>query len=256
MSRLPAAFLGPPIAHRALHDAASGRPENTRGAIVAAIEAGYGIEIDVQPSAEGVPMVFHDEALYRLCGRPGLIADTAAVELAGMAVQGTRETIPRLADVLALVAGKVPILVEIKDQTGVLGPVDGGFERAVAAELAAYLGPVAAMSFNPHAVAVLAEAAPGVARGLVTCSFPAEYWPGLPRARAEELARIPDAEGMAVDFISHQHSELDAPRVRALRAGGLPVLCWTVRSAEAEAQARLGADNITFEGYAAEMPSS
>lgn len=256
MSRLPAAFLRAPIAHRALHDAASARPENTRAAIAAAIAAGYGIEIDVQPSAEGIPMVFHDEELGRLCGRPGKIAGTAAAELEKTHVLGTRETIPRLAEVLALVAGRVPLLVEIKDQTGVLGPVDGGFERAVGAELAAYRGLVAAMSFNPFSVAAFAAAAPAVARGLVTCSFPAFYWPGLPRPRAEELAAIPDAEGLAVDFISHQHGELASTRVRALRAKGLPVLCWTVRSLEAELQARLGADNITFEGYEAAVAAA
>ena len=131
---LPAAFLERPIAHRALHG--PGRPENSRAAIRAAVAAGYGIEIDVQPSADGVAMVFHDADLDRLTGTAGPIRGRTAADLARLPLHGGDEGIPTLAEVLALVAGRVPLLVEIKDQDGALGPGVGALEAATAAACA------------------------------------------------------------------------------------------------------------------------
>ena len=118
---LPPAFLRLPIAHRALHDRAQGRPENSRAAIRAAIAAGYGIEIDLQASADGVAMVFHDDDLGRLTGATGPVRARTAAELGAIRLTDAEDGIPTLAEVLEIVAGRVPLLIEIKDQSGEMG---------------------------------------------------------------------------------------------------------------------------------------
>lgn len=255
MTPLPPAFLTAPIAHRALHDLTDGRPENSRAAIRAAIEAGYGIEIDLQPSSEGRAMVFHDYALKRLTGQEGTISTQPAETLGGIALLGGDEGIPTFAEVLDLVAGRVPLLVEIKDQDGVLGPNIGALEEAAARDVAGYEGPLAFMSFNPHSVAALASLAPHVPRGLVTDAYDETGWPLVPPARRDELRAIPDFDRTGASFISHRAADLSRPRVAEIKASGTPVLCWTVRSPAEEAEARRVADNITFEGYAAPIPA-
>jgi glycerophosphoryl diester phosphodiesterase len=249
---LPAAFLRAPIAHRGLHDRARGIVENSRAAAEAAIAAGYGVELDVQRSADGEAMVFHDDDMRRLTGAPGLVTDYSAVALAGITLAGSTETVPTLAEFLARVAGRAPLLIEVKDQDGALGPDVGPLEARVGALLAGYAGPVALMSFNPHAVAALAEAAPDVPRGLTTCNFEDDEWT-LPDYRRAELSGLADAERLGVAFISHDRRDLQNPAVRRLKAR-VPVLCWTVRSPAEEATARRIADNITFEGYAPVIP--
>jgi glycerophosphoryl diester phosphodiesterase len=251
---LPPDFLRLPIAHRGLHDLARGRPENTLSAVRAAAEAGYGIEIDVQPSADGVPMVFHDHDLPRVTGRQGLVHDLTAAELGRIAVQGTSEHIPTLAEVVEEVAGRVPLLVEVKDLDGAMRDDVGPFEDRVATVLARATGPVAVMSFGPESVAALARAAPWLPRGLTTCAFEPADWPVLSPEVCRRLRGIPDAERVGASFISHEAADLGSPRVAELRAAGLSVLCWTIRSPAAEAEARRIAANVTFEGYAAAIP--
>jgi glycerophosphoryl diester phosphodiesterase len=252
---LPAAFLQAPIAHRALHDRKAGRPENSPAAFRAAVDAGYGIECDIQPSADGVPMVFHDYDLRRLTGIPGRVRGLTAAKLRALRLLDGDDGIPTLEEMLALVAGRVPILIEIKDQDGDMGPAVGPLERAVAGALQGYAGPVAVMSFNPHSVAALGEAAPEVPRGLTTSAYTAEDWPLLtPRAR-DRLRDIPDYDAVGASFVSHEAADLARPRVAELKARGAAVLCWTIRSPEAEAAARRVAGNVTFEGYAATLPA-
>lgn len=246
---LPRAFLETPIAHRGLHDAAAGRPENSLAAMVAAVAAGYGIEMDIQGSADGTPMVFHDATLKRMTAATGPVAGRGAAELSAIALTGGTVGIPSLAEVLAEVGGRVPLLIEIKDQSHVMGPVDGVLERAVAEILAGYDGPVAVMGFNPHTVAALARAAPGIPRGLVTGSYGHPDWAQLGAARLAELRAIADFDRLGAAFISHDKDDLADPAVAALKDRGVPVLSWTITS-EAEARAaRRIADNITFERF-------
>ncbi|MFW8594156.1 glycerophosphodiester phosphodiesterase family protein [Cribrihabitans neustonicus] len=248
---LPAAFLRAPIAHRALHDAADQRPENSRAAVRAALSAGYGVELDLQLSADGQAVVFHDTTLDRMTGEPGLVRDRSRAELAAIPLAGgAGEGIPSLAEVLALVAGQVPLLLELKDQDGSMGPGGvGALEAAVADALRGYEGPVALMSFNPHAVAEMARVAPEVPRGLVTSSYEPQDWPDLPKAVCDDLRGIHDFERVDAGFISHQADDLARRRVQQLRDQGVPVLCWTVKSLAEDTAARAFADNVTFEGY-------
>ena len=247
------AFLRVPLTHRALHDVSDGRPENSRAAIRAAIAAGYGIEIDLQLSSDGQAMVFHDYALGRLTGETGAIRQRTATDLQAIPLTGDSEGIPTFAEVLALVDGQVPLLVELKDQDGMMGPNVGPLEQATAKAIARYDGPLAVMSFNPHSVAAMAKHAPDVPRGLVTGGYTASDWPLLNAATRDALRDIPDFDRVGACFISHQARDLDRDRVRDLKQKGVPVFCWTVRSPAQEQDVRKIADNITFEGYLAKI---
>lgn len=248
---LPTAFLTTPIAHRALHDKTQGRPENSRAAVRAAVEAGYAIEIDIQPSWDSVPMVFHDYDLRRLTPAKGSIFMTSAKDLARIPLYGSSEGIPTLSEILTIVAGKVPLLIEIKDQDGDLGRSVGALEKSVAWDLSTYAGPVAVMSFNPHSMLAMAEYAPQIPRGLTTSAYAHDDWAPVKPETCDRLREIPDYDACGACFISHEASDLGRDRVAALKASGAAVLCWTIRSAAEETEARKIADNVTFEGYLA-----
>lgn len=251
LPRLPQSFVSTPFAHRALHDIADGRPENSRAAIRAAIAAGYGIEIDVQLSGDGAAMVFHDYHLERLTDVQGAVQLLSADALKSTPLRGGNEGIPDLPEVLSLIAGQVPLLIELKDQDGAMGPRVGALERATAQALTGYTGDVAVMSFNPHAVVAMQELAPDVPRGLTTSAYRPDDWPPLPKETCAALRGIPDYDRVGAVFISHEVDDLGRARVAELKKAGAVVNCWTVRSAAQEAVARQVADTITFEGYLA-----
>ncbi|WP_306152275.1 glycerophosphodiester phosphodiesterase family protein [Roseovarius sp. MMSF_3281] len=253
--RLPDAFRHIPLAHRALHDKSAGRPENSRAAIMAAVSAGYGIEIDVQPSQEGCAMVFHDYDMARLTGERGPIQQRRVAELAQVPLLGGDEGVPTLAQVLELVGGKVPLLIELKDQHGQMGATDGRLEASVADAVKGYGGPVAVMSFNPEMVARLAGLIPDVPRGLTTAGFSPEGWGLLKPAVRARLREIPDYDRVGASFISHEVADLDSPKVAGMKARGADILCWTVKSRAQEQIARQVACNITFEGYLPDFPA-
>ena len=252
---LDPAFLRLPIAHRGLHDRAKGVIENSPSAFAAAIAAGYGIELDLQLSADGVAMVFHDETLDRLTDKLGPVAARSAAELCQIGLSGGVDRIPTLRDVLAQVAGRVPLLIELKDQTLTLGDSDGRLEQATADALQGYAGPVAVMSFNPSMMAQMARLAPHIARGITTSSFDPDDWAPIPAATCDHLRKIAEYDAVGASFISHQGDDLTRPRLAELRAKGAAILCWTIRSPAEEATARQTAQNITFEGYLPHIPA-
>lgn len=252
MIALPEAFVHAPLAHRALHDVDDGRPENSRAAIAAAVSAGYGIEIDVQLSRDHVAMVFHDDVLDRLTGETGPVRALDASRLGDVGLRGGSEGIPALPEILHLVNGQVPLLIEIKDQDGQMGGNIGPLEQAVAQAVKGYKGPLALMSFNPYAVACIADLCPDIPRGLVTSSYDPQAW-GLPPQICDHLREIPDYDRVGASFISHEVDDLASARVAQLKADGARILCWTVRSSAQEEQARRVAENVTFEGYLAQL---
>lgn len=257
MSRipLPPEFLRLPLAHRGLHDASRGCIENSPSAFAAAIAAGYGIELDVQRSADDVAVVFHDDDMDRLTDATGAFRDYNAATLGRTVLRGSTDTIPTLKEVLALVAGKVPLLVEIKENWNTMKDTDGLLEKAIAADLVGYSGPVAVMAFNPHCIAHMARLAPGLPRGLTTEAYDPVLNAPIPAEACDYLREIPDYDRTRSSFISHQASDLTRPRVAELKAQGAKIMCWTIRSPEAEAAARRIADNITFEGYLPTLPA-
>ncbi len=238
---LPDAFRRP-LAHRGLHDAAAGLPENSLAAVRAAAAAGYGIEIDLQPSADGEAMVFHDDALARLTGEAGPVSSRRAADLGRLTLLGTAETIPTLEIVLAAVAGRAPLLIELKRQAD-----PGPLAARCAALLAGYAGPAAVMSFDPAMLIPLREALPGVPRGLVSMADWAGE--GLDAERSGALARLEAMAAVGASFASYRWSDLPTAETAALREAGTPVLCWTVRRPEDAAAVAPHADAITFEGF-------
>ena len=251
MTPLSPEFLKRPLAHRGLHDRAALAEENSLSAFRRAIDHGYGIELDVRPSAEGRAMVFHDADLGRMTGETGILSEVPARELGRIRLGAGGDSIPTLQEVLKLVAGRVPVLVEIKDPDNTLSAAGSAVDEDVARVLRLYEGPVAAMSFNPNTVAEVRRLAPQIAIGLVTCDFPELYWPQVSVARRKQLASLDSVDGVGASFISHARTDLDSPRVMRVKKAGLPVLSWTIRSRQQEIEARKIADNITFEGYLA-----
>lgn len=255
MSRLPQVFLERPIAHRGLHG--EGAPENSLSAFRAAREAGYGAELDVQLSADGRAVVFHDDTLDRMTAERGPVAARTADELAGIALAGGREDpIPTLAQALET-AGEAPVLVEVKRQPD--AEALGRLAAAVAEAVAAHPGPAAVMSFDPAAALWFRDHAPEVPRGLVSMDFTRRDRgegdrDGLTAEERRALADLAAFDAAGCDFASYRWRDLARPAVQALRAWGVPVLCWTTRGPREDAQARELADNVTFEGYRPETP--
>ncbi len=243
----PAWLVSRPIAHRGLHDAAAGRFENTVSAAEAAIVGGFAIECDVQISSDGEAMVFHDHALDRLTGETGPVRDRTAAFLAGVAVGGTPDRIATLGEFLDRIAGRVPLVVEVKSRFD----GDERLARRVVAILAGRPDPLAVKSFDPEVVALLREVAPDLPRGIVGQS---RYEEGevasLPEARRREMTDLLHWPRTRPDFISWRHADLPGaasflPRLLA----GVPVMTWTVRSAADAARALGHADQIVFEGF-------
>jgi glycerophosphoryl diester phosphodiesterase len=245
-------FYDVPFAHRGLHDVNDGLPENSRAAIRAAMQFGYGIEIDVQLSADGAAMVFHDYGLGRLTSTSGAVRQNTSAALQRVGLTGNDETIPTLPKILTLIDGRVPLLIELKDQDGDMGQDIGPLEEATAQALKGYIGPVALMSFNPHSVAKMRDLCPDLPRGIVTSAYRYEEWP-LKRQTCDHLRDIPDYDRVGACFISHEVDDLDRPRVAELQDQGAMICCWTVTSPAQEKMAREIADNITFEQYHAAL---
>jgi glycerophosphoryl diester phosphodiesterase len=238
-----------PIAHRGWHDKAKGRLENTAPAFRAAIAGGYGIECDLQGAEDGTPMVFHDQNLDRLVAAKGAIAAYSADKLAGFRYKGLNEGILTFAQLLELVAGKVPLLVEVK-HNGRLRP---GFLESIARQAAAYKGPIALMSFDRKVVASLGELAPSVPRGALIGSrqLISSLWAA--RSRTRESPAASRLFGTAPDGVAFYAVQINLVAVARAwmrrRRQELPLFTWTVRTPRHRARAARWADAPIFEGY-------
>jgi len=252
--RLDPAFLNIPIAHRGLHDAALGVVENSLSAFEAAIEHGYGIELDVQLSADGEAMTFHDDTLDRLTNQRGPVKARSSRDLGSIPLNAGQDKIPNMAQTLGLIAGQVPLLVEIKDQDGALGTDVGPLEKRLAELLGSYDGPLGVMSFNPHSIAAFRKFAPHIPTGRVTCAF--DTWPGVSTTDLAKLHEISAADAGGISFVSHNHKDLASDQITAAKSEGLDILCWTIKNLDQENQARVVAQNITFESYQAAHPAA
>ncbi|MCU0831625.1 MAG: glycerophosphodiester phosphodiesterase [Rhizobiaceae bacterium] len=224
-----------PIAHRGLHDGNVTRFENTLSAFEAAARAGYAIECDVVLAADGVPMVFHDLTLERLTDQTGDVIARDSAALARLSIGGTADHIPTLHDALRVVAGRVPVVIELKGHDA----SDHRLVAAVAAVLDGYSGKAALMSFDHWLVRRFALDAPG--------------WPGGLTAEGTSTGDLEAHCAMlahGIGFASFHVHELPNPFVTLLRERlGLPVITWTVRTAEEVELTRAHADQMTFEGF-------
>lgn len=226
-----------PIAHRGFHDLNNLRWENTLSAFDAAIARDYAIECDVHLSADGVPVVFHDSALGRLTGEDGFVYDRTVAQLQQLAIGGTQDHVPTLAQMLERVGGRVPLVIELK---GIEGK-DDGLVAAVAKELATYDGKVAIMSFDHWLVRHFASDAPGIPAGLTAEGrTPAEL-----EAHFSMLAH-------PISFVSFSVQDLPNPFISFVREKlAMPVITWTVRNDAARTATFAHADQMTFEGFEA-----
>ncbi|MGH1589420.1 glycerophosphodiester phosphodiesterase family protein [Methylobacterium phyllosphaerae] len=237
-----------PIAHRGLHDRGAGRPENTLAAARAAVAGGFAIECDVQMSADGEAMVFHDAALGRLTGASEAVAETSAAELGTLAVAGSAETIPTLPAFLAAVAGAVPVVIEVKSR------YDGDLRLATrTAEVAAsYAGPVALKSFDPKVVAALRDLCPStIPRGIVAETTQDDpLYAALTPSFRRALSDVLHFAETRPDFLSWRVDDLpSAPTYLCRLLGRIPVMAWTVRTEDQRARASTHADQMVFEGF-------
>lgn len=227
------ALIARPFAHRGLHG--PGRPENGRAAFEAAIAAGHGIELDVQASADGEAFVFHDYELERLTEGFGAVRTLGSAELKRIRLKDSDETIPTLAEILALIAGRAPLLIEVKSPDRRVAALSREVHRA----LAGYTGPVAVMSFNPEIAHWFAVHAPGRLRGLVI-SEAGRKWRGIATRRFALWRARPD-------FLAYDIRDLPSRFADTARAKGLKVLTWTCRTIEDRARAAEHADQIIHE---------
>ena len=216
------------FAHRGLHG--PGVPENSLAAFRAALDIGAGIECDVRLSADGEPVIFHDHDLHRLCASALAIEATSAAILKGQRLLSTNEHIPPLNDLLSLVGGRVPLLIELKTRGGNAAKL----AAAVLAGLSGYDGPVGVMSFDAAVSRFLRRHAPDRRRGLVISR----------RASAFDRWRsilVGQPHFLAVDIGAISRSWVGGQRRRRW------VYSWTIRGPEQRQTAAIHADATIWE---------
>jgi len=233
-----------PIAHRGLHGGAI--IENTLEAADAAASANYAIECDIQLTADGEPVVFHDDTLDRLTVAAGPLRSRTLADLKSIAYRDTAGRIPTLKEFLARVAGRTPLLIELKsDWDG-----DTRIAERAAAILAGYSGPFALMSFDPWLVRALRLLDPALPRGIVAeRRYDDPSW-RLSPAQKFTLSHFTHIGQTRPHFIAYWVRDLPAlAPLFARNILGMPLLTWTVRTEAERARAARWADQMIFEGF-------
>jgi glycerophosphoryl diester phosphodiesterase len=245
--RAPDWLTARPVAHRGLHDRARGIIENMPGAAEAAISGNFGIECDIQLTADGEAMVHHDDALGRLTEGSGALLDKTAAELKATKFRNTSERMMSLADLCALVAGRVPLVIEVKSH------FDG--DRKLVARMAevlgSYGGPAVGMSFDPDQVMALRELMPQLPRGIIAeTTYDAADWPEATPAQRQGMLHLRHAFQTRPHFVAYWIDELPAAAPWIARnIFGCTLLTWTVRTPEQRAKAARYTDQMIFEGF-------
>jgi glycerophosphoryl diester phosphodiesterase len=232
-----------PIAHRGLHDPT--KPENSSAAFEAAMGGNYAIECDIQITADGDAVVFHDDTLDRMTHEKGLVAGRSTAQLKKIRLAETACQIQTLPELLEQVNGKVTLVIEVKSHW------NNSFELAMRAvkQLQRYSGPVALMSFDPAIISALATNAPQFVRGIVADRVHDPYYSGLSLQRRLDMRQLQHLTKTAPHFVSFDGNGLPFEPVQQIRAAGFPVICWTVTSEAMASRVTRYADQITFEGY-------
>ncbi len=240
-------WLIQPIAHRGLHDATKGIIENTPSAFQTAIDAGYGVEVDVQEAGDGEAIVFHDITLERLTNGKGRVLSHSSAELKRIRFKETSDAIQTLPELLDQISGRVPLLVEIKSDWR----THGSFEQHLAKLVRAYDGNVAVQSFDPYAIRAFAQAASEVPRGLIAGPFlNPHFWGHLSLWKRLYMRHLLSAFIAKPHFVAYDIAALPsvAPWIwrRVLKR---PLLTWTIRSEAQRLHAEHEADAMIFEGF-------
>ena len=245
--RAPDWLTARPVAHRGLHDLGRGVVENMPGAARAAVDGRFAIECDIQLSADGEAMVHHDDALGRLTEGSGRLIEMTAAELKAVAFKNTPERMMTLSDLCTLVAGRVPLVVEVKSHFA----GDRRLVARMAEVLADYSGPVVGMSFDPDQVLALREAMPKLPRGIVAQrTYDDDYWSKLSPDKRAGMLQLRHAFRTEPHFVAYWIEQLPAPAPWIARnVFGCPLLTWTVRTPDQRARAARYADQMIFEGF-------
>ena len=245
--RAPDWLTARPVAHRGLHDAARGVIENMPGAVQAAVAGNFSIEVDIQLTADGEAMVHHDDALGRLTEGSGALLGKSAAELRAVKFKTTAERMMSLDDLLTLVAGRVPLVIEVKSHFD----GDRKLVKRMADALASYSGPVVGMSFDPDQVLALREFVPSLPRGIVAQrNYDDDYWKKLTREQRDSMLDLRHAFRTEPHFVAFWVNQLPAPAPWIARnIFGCPLLAWTVRTPEQREWAARHADQMIFEGF-------
>ncbi|NLZ43443.1 MAG: glycerophosphodiester phosphodiesterase [Clostridia bacterium] len=248
------------IAHRGLHDGNKTIPENSIPAFSAAIERGFIIELDVAMTKDKKLVVYHDKKLRRGLGVDQYLHELTYEELSQYKIFGFGETIPLFHDVLVFVDGRVPLLVEIKNEGKV-----GEMESLIYEELKDYQGEYAIQAFNPFTLNWFRKNAPEVIRGQLSGSFVVSDY----EVEYAGTTRVPWyqrflLENLLLNFLSRPHFiayEVDHAtnaRLRSLRKLGVPVLGWTIREKAEYEEAKGKFDNLIVDAVlfdiAGELP--
>ena len=245
--RAPDWLTARPVAHRGLHDFARGIIENMPAAAHAAVAGNFPIECDIQLTADGEAMVHHDDALGRLTEGSGALLGKTAAELKAVKFKNTDERMMSLSDLCALVAGRVPLVIEVKSHFD----GDRKLVTRMAEVLSTYSGPAVGMSFDPDQVLALREIMPNLVRGIVAeRDYTEADWPEASAEQRRGMTRLRHAFRTRPHFVAYWVNELPsmAPWI-ARNVFGLPLLCWTVRTPEQRARAGRYADQMIFEGF-------
>ena len=237
-----ALFSGFLYAHRGLHDNKTDAPENSLAAFGLAADKGYGIELDIQLTSDKIPVVFHDFTLDRVCGVKGKVSDYTYQQLQEFSLCGSEQKIPLFSEVLKLVDGRVPIIVEFKvERTDLtLCPVADKLLRA-------YKGPFCMESFNPLAVRWYRKNHPQVMRGQLSDGFHATQYRGPLYFLLENLLFNFLTKP---DFIAYNHEcagNLSRRLCREFYRN--TAVAWTIRSEEELEKARKYFDLFIFENF-------
>lgn len=228
------------IAHRGLHSGTV--PENSMGAFAAAIAQNYAIELDVQLLADGQVVVFHDTSLERMTGQTGAIAHHTIPTLQPLRLLGTDQHIPRLQEVLTLVNGQVPVLIEIKNEGKA-----GALEAAILDLVSDYTGKFAIQSFNPYSLIWFKKHAPHIVRGQLSSNFRGVHLTWLMKII---LANMLLNWASTPHFIAYDVNALpNLATTIANRIFKRPLLAWTIRSQADHQRALQYADNIIFDTF-------
>jgi glycerophosphoryl diester phosphodiesterase len=245
--RAPDWLTARPVAHRGLHDRARGIIENMPGAAQAAVDGNFGIECDIQLSADGEAMVHHDDALGRLTEGSGALLGINSAQLKAVKFRDTSERMMSLGDLCALVRGRVPLVIEVKSHFD----GDRKLVTRMAEVLGAYSGPAVGMSFDPDQVLALREKMPARPRGIIAeRSYDEADWPAATAAQRRGMLHLRHAFRTRPDFVAYWVDDLPAPAPWIARhIFGLPLLTWTVRTPAQRQRAARHADQMIFEGF-------
>lgn len=236
-------LLATPVAHRGFHNASAGIAENSLSAFQAACEHGLPIEFDIRFSRDEIPMVFHDVDLARMTNQTELVSDLDAISLQETQLKNSSDTIPSLTRVLEVVAGRVPLIIEVKPTS---------LNRAKSIKilqsiLVGYTGKFCIQSFDPFILIEFAKTSPHIIRGQLGMRNPPAHMSVYRKFMLRHMLLNPISKP---DYIGYDIRDIETLPIQKYKKKSIPLLAWTIKNESDIEKARLYADNVIFEDLA------